>query len=94
MSRRVCILPRDQATQLEHAGVVPRCGWHGHCTAAKANGYLNNGQARRISPARGCKHPKDAIALIVTKDYRPAVTGFTGGGLCGAPKMRTWQLTQ
>ena len=93
MSKRVCILSLGQAAQLEHSSIVPRSGWHHHCSEAKALELHHAGHARIVQPHKGCKHAKPAIALVLTKDYRTVPTCL-GAALTGAPQLRTWQLTR
>lgn len=93
MSRRICVLPRNQATPLERTGAVPPCSRHRHCSESEARDLCQEGRARNVAPAKDCKYPKPAIVLTVTKDYRPTPTDV-GARICGAPQMRTWQVVR
>jgi hypothetical protein len=93
MSKKICILPMAQATQLERKAIVPRCRWHHHCSEAKALELHRAGHARIVQPASACKHAKPAIVLVLEKDYRTVPT-YLGTTICGAPRLRTWQLTR
>jgi hypothetical protein len=88
---RVCILNCGQAAQLERQGVVPKCGWHRHCSESKADQFLRSGEACKVQPAKGCRHARPAIVMIEKRDYRVVPTAL-GISVHGAPQLRTWQL--
>lgn len=93
MSKRICILTPAHAAQLERQGAVPRCTWHHHCSESKALQLFRSGEARIVQPAKGCRHPKPAIALIVKRERRLVPTDL-GVYVHGAPQLRTWQLVR
>jgi hypothetical protein len=91
MSKRICVLPKGQATQLERTGKVPPCSWHRHFSESVALELCRKAEAWIVTPAKQCKYPKPSIVLAGAKKPLVPTPTDVGASICGAPQMRTWQ---